>query len=119
GLPFRIERIRANRKKPGLQNQHLTAVNAATAVGVADVEGAHLGSEALTFAPVGVSPGDYSFDTGTAGSVTLVLQTVLPALMLAEGPSALVLEGGTHNPMAPPYDFLAKTFLPLVGRIGP
>jgi RNA 3'-terminal phosphate cyclase (ATP) len=49
----------------------------------------------------------------------LVLQTVLPALIVAAEPSNLVLEGGTHNPMSPPFDFLAKTFLPLLGRMGP
>ena len=56
---------------------------------------------------------------GTAGSCTLVLQTVLPALALADGPSELTLEGGTHNPFAPPFDFLVKTFLPLLNRMGP
>jgi RNA 3'-terminal phosphate cyclase (ATP) len=56
---------------------------------------------------------------GTAGSTTLVLQTIFPALALASEPSALVLEGGTHNPMAPPFDFLVRAFLPLVARLGP
>jgi RNA 3'-terminal phosphate cyclase (ATP) len=73
----------------------------------------------LTFKPGKVTPGDYSIAVGTAGSATLVLQTVLPALMLADGPSALRLEGGTHNPFAPPFDFLTKTFLPVLNRMGP
>lgn len=119
GKPFRMERIRAGRAKPGLQRQHLTAVRAAAEVGRADVEGGLLGSRDLHFVPRGVAPGDYRFAVGTAGSVTLVLQTVLPSLMLARGPSQLVLEGGTHNIFAPPFDFLAKTFLPLVRRMGP
>ena len=59
------------------------------------------------------------FSVGTAGSTTLVLQTVLPALLLAEGESNLILEGGTHNPFAPPLDFLTKTYLPLLNRMGP
>jgi RNA 3'-terminal phosphate cyclase (ATP) len=56
---------------------------------------------------------------GTAGSATLVLQTVLPALLTAEGPSELLLEGGTHNPWSPPFDFLQKTFLPAIETMGP
>ncbi len=119
GKPFQMERIRARRAKPGLQRQHLTSVRAAAEVGRADVEGALLGSRELRFAPRAVEPGDFRFDVGTAGSVTLVLQTVLPALLLASAPSRLRLEGGTHNVFAPPFDFLAKAFLPLVRRMGP
>ncbi len=119
GVPFRIERIRAGRSKPGLLRQHLTAVNAAAEVGQAEVAGASLGSIELTFAPDAVLAGEYRFAVGTAGSATLVLQTVLPALLTAGGPSRLTLEGGTHNPFAPPYDFLEKAFLPLIRRMGP
>ncbi len=118
GTPFRIENIRAGRKKPGLLRQHLTAVEAAAKIGRARVEGASIGSRALAFSPGAVSPGTYRFAVGTAGSATLVLQTVLPALVTASGPSRLTLEGGTHNPWAPPFDFLAKAFLPLLGRMG-
>lgn len=119
GRPFVIENIRAKRRKPGLMRQHLTAVHAATEVGQAEVTGAAIGSLRLEFRPGRVAPGDYAFSVGTAGSTTLVLQTVLPALLLAEGKSNLTLEGGTHNPFAPPLDFLVKTYLPLVGRMGP
>jgi RNA 3'-terminal phosphate cyclase (ATP) len=119
GKPFRIENIRAARSKPGLLRQHLTAVDAAASISSAKVTGAELGSRALTFHPGAVRAGDYAFAVGTAGSATLVLQTVLPALLLASGPSKLTLEGGTHNPAAPPFDFLAKTFLPIVNRMGP
>ena len=117
--PFRIENIRAGRKNPGLLRQHLTAVNAATEISRAEVTGAAIGSRELTFAPGSVVAGDYAFAVGTAGSTTLVLQTVLPALLIAGGKSRLILEGGTHNPFAPPFDFLDKTFLPLVNRMGP
>jgi RNA 3'-terminal phosphate cyclase (ATP) len=119
GKAFRIERIRAGRKTGGLLRQHLTAVNAATQVGRAEVTGATIGSQELTFVPQTIAAGNYSFAVGTAGSATLVLQTVLPALLIADAPSALVLEGGTHNPYAPPFDFLANVFLPLVARMGP
>ena len=119
GRPFRIEKIRAGRQKPGLLRQHLAAVNAATEISRAKVEGAELGSQQLTFRPGPVRPGAYRFAVGSAGSATLVFQTVLPALMLASAPSQLTLEGGTHNPLAPPFDFLANSFLPLLNRMGP
>lgn len=119
GKPFCIEKIRAGRKKPGLLRQHLTAVRAAGEIGRARIEGAELGSGRLTFVPDAVRPGEYHFAVGTAGSATLVLQTVLPALMLAGGPSQLRLEGGTHNTYAPPLDFLEKAFLPVLRRMGP
>lgn len=117
--PFRIINIRANRSKPGLMRQHLTAVEAAVTVGSADVEGASIGSRELAFAPHGIKHGEHRFSVGTAGSATLVLQTVLPALLLASGPSTLTLDGGTHNPWAPPFDFLKKVFVPLINRMGP
>jgi RNA 3'-terminal phosphate cyclase (ATP) len=119
GKPFRIVNIRAGRKKPGLLRQHLTAVQAATQVGGAVSDGAAIGSTELVFRPEGIRGGEYRFAIGTAGSTTLVLQTVLPALILAAEPSHLTLEGGTHNPFAPPFDFLAHTFLPLLTRFGP
>jgi RNA 3'-terminal phosphate cyclase (ATP) len=119
GRAVQIENIRAGRPKPGLMRQHLTAVQAAAEVGRADVEGAEIGSRTLTFRPAIVKPGNYLFSVGTAGSATLVLQTVLPALLTAEAPSKIILEGGTHNPWAPPFDFLDKTFFPLVNRMGP
>ncbi|MFL6207292.1 MAG: RNA 3'-terminal phosphate cyclase [Pyrinomonadaceae bacterium] len=119
GQPFRIYNVRARRAKPGLQRQHLTAVNAAAEVGGAEVDGAGVGAREFTFRPGRVRPGTYTFDIGTAGSTTLVLQAVLPPLMIAAEPSLLVLRGGTHNVHAPPYEFLAHTFLPLIARMGP
>lgn len=119
GTPFAINKIRASRKKPGLMRQHLAAVRAAAKVGRAWVEGAETESKRLTFIPGAVESGEFAFDVGSAGSATLVLQTVLPALMLAGGESNLTLRGGTHNPMAPPLDFLVNSFLPLINRLGP
>jgi RNA 3'-terminal phosphate cyclase (ATP) len=118
GRPFQIEKIRAGRAKPGLMRQHLTAVLAAQKICEAEVGGAEIGSAALTFTPRAVRGGAYAFAVGTAGSCTLVLQTVLPALLQADAPSVVTLEGGTHNPYAPPFDFLAQSFLPLLGRMG-
>jgi RNA 3'-terminal phosphate cyclase (ATP) len=116
--PFRIEGIRAKRKRPGLLRQHLTAVRAIAQVCGARVSGDELGSSAVTFEPGETKHGDHHFVVGTAGSATLVFQTVLPPLLIAEGRSRLIFEGGTHNPMAPPFDFMAQTFLPLLHRMG-
>jgi RNA 3'-terminal phosphate cyclase (ATP) len=88
-------------------------------VGHAEVSGAEIGSREVAFRPRAVTPGKYAFNVGSAGSTTLVLQTVLPALLTAAGPSEIVLEGGTHNPLAPPFEFLEKAFLPLLVRMGP
>lgn len=119
GKAFRMENIRAKREKSGLLRQHLTAVLAACEVGNAQVEGATLGSKTLTFIPGPIRAGKYHFAVGTAGSSTLVFQTILPALMTASGRSEVIIEGGTHNMQAPPLDFLQKVFLPLIGRLGP
>ncbi len=118
GTPFAIERIRAGRKKPGLQRQHLAAVLAVAEVTDADVQSADIGSQQLTFRPGAPRAGYYRFAIGTAGSTTLVLQAVLPALWAAPGASTVAIEGGTHNPLAPPVDFLASSFAPLAARMG-
>lgn len=118
GRPFRLHKLRAGRPKPGLLRQHLAALRAAEAVGAAEVTGATMGSTELTFVPRTLDGGTYTFAVGGAGSATLVLQTVLPALLHAGSASRLVLEGGTHNPWAPPYDFLALSFLPVISRLG-
>lgn len=119
GTPFRMVNVRARRERPGLRPQHLAALNAAAAVGEAEVDGVHIGSQEVTFHPRRVRPGDYRFAVGTAGSAGLVLQAVLPPLLTASAPSVLTFEGGTHNPLAPPFDFLARAFLPLLSRMGP
>ncbi len=118
GRPLRIENIRARRKKPGLMRQHLTAVRAAAAVGDAETQGAGAGSRTLEFRPRTVRGGDFTFAIGTAGSCTLVLQTVLPALLGLQVGARIHLSGGTHNPYAPPADFLQRAFLPLLRGMG-
>ena len=118
GKPFHISNIRKRRSKPGLRRQHLTAVVAAQEIAQADVRGAELNSTDLVFIPARIGGGDFHFDIGTAGSAMLVLQTVLPPLFGAERHSTVTVCGGTHNPMSPPFDFFAETFLPAVGRLG-
>ncbi len=119
GRPFRLFDIRRNRDKPGLRPQHLQAVLAAQRLGGAFVEGAAIGSQSLWFEPKQpVVAGKYVFDIGTAGSTLLLLQTLLPALLLASGPSTLVLSGGTHNVKAPPFEFADRVFLPRLRQLG-
>lgn len=118
GRRFVIERIRARRRKPGLLRQHLTAVKAAARVCGAWVQGAELGSSRLEFHPSTIVHGEHHFAVGSAGSATLVFQTVLWPLLVNPGRSTLVFEGGTHNPLAPPFEFLDRAFLPIVQRAG-
>lgn len=119
GRPFAIEQVRAEREPPGLRPQHLAAVRAAAEVCSARVEGVEPGSEDFRFRPGPVRAGDFVFATGTAGSAVLVAQTVLPPLLTAEGASVLRLEGGTHNPLAPPFEFLEAAYLGAVRSMGP
>ena len=118
GEPFRIKNIRANRSKPGLMRQHLVAVQAAAAISAAVVTQAEVGSTELTFAPGPIKAGNYVFAIGTAGSCTLVLQTVLLALLYADGPSTLRVSGGTHNGMAPPFHFLQRAYGRMLKAMG-
>jgi RNA 3'-terminal phosphate cyclase (ATP) len=119
GTPVQIDNVRAKRSKPGLMRQHVTALQSACTIGGAECEGLAVGSSKVIFRPGRVVPGEYRFAVGTAGSTGLVLQTVLMPLVLADAPSRLVLEGGTHNMLAPPLDFIAKAFLPILNRMGP
>lgn len=119
GEPFEITNIRAGRKKPGMMRQHVTSLEAAALIGGAEVSGLAVGSNALTFRPGKVTPGEYSFAVGTAGSTALVLQTLIIPLAIADGPSRLAIEGGTHAAAAPPFEFVAKTLIPILNRMGP
>lgn len=118
GKNLHIENIRAARHKPGLAKQHLSCVRAACEICGGQCEGAAIGSKVLDFQPGPIHGGNFTFDIGSAGSATLVIQTILPALFLADKPSTVTVTGGTHNPWAPPFDFLAETFLPAIGTAG-
>ncbi|WP_332819765.1 RNA 3'-terminal phosphate cyclase [Sphingopyxis sp.] len=119
GEAFTIGNIRGGREKPGLMRQHVTAIEAACVIGGAECTGLAVGSNSISFRPGRVTPGDYHFAVGTAGSTALVLQTVLVPLMLADAPSRLVIEGGTHAMAAPPFEFIERTLLPVINRMGP
>jgi RNA 3'-terminal phosphate cyclase (ATP) len=118
GQPFRIAHIRARRARPGLMRQHLAAVQAAADVCGAAITSAAIGSQSLDFVPDKIRGGDYKFAIGSAGSCTLVLQTVVPALLYADTPSTVHIQGGTHNPMAPPAQFLQRAYGRVLGDMG-
>ena len=117
--------IRAGRRHPGLAAQHLTSVRAAAALCAATVEGDALGSQELVFAPQRpVKSGFWSFDVaaaregGSAGGSSLVLQTVLLPLALSVGQSEVRVQGGTHLPRSPPFDYLRDVWLPALRALG-
>lgn len=126
GTPIEISNIRAGRSKPGLMRQHLMCVQASQQISNAKVSGAYLGSTAFSFVPNDVVLGNYTFDIGSAGSTSLVLQTILPALLFANSATTLngttaatvTIKGGTHNPMAPTTDFLQLAFIPAIAKLG-
>ena len=118
GTAITLHNIRAHRRNPGLRAQHLAAVRAAAAICGAQVAGATPASGQLTFEPGHVRPGHYEIDVGTAGSTMLVFQTIFPPLSLCGAPSEILLRGGTHNPRAPPFEFVRDAYLPLLERLG-
>ncbi len=119
GTSVQIFNIRGKRERPGLRPQHVAAVQAAAQICKAEVTGALVGSNELTFTPSGeIAGGDYEFDIGTAGSTTLVAQTVLAPLSTASEESTVTIRGGTHNPMAPTSDYLEHVFEPAARLAG-
>jgi RNA 3'-terminal phosphate cyclase (ATP) len=116
--PFRIFNIRKNRRKPGLMPQHLTCVKAAQCVTAAEVKGNYPGSAEFFFSPGKVQAGSFSFDIGTAGSTSLVLQTLIPALAFSGNKTRVSLTGGTHVPFSPSFYFLSEVFLRFLEQIG-
>ncbi len=118
GRGFRIDGIRRARPRPGLLRQHLTAVLAAAAVCDARVEGAELGATTLVFEPGAARAGEHAFAIGSAGSCVLVLQAIVPALARLGAPSRVTITGGTHNPLAPTFEYLRDVLAPQLAAIG-
>lgn len=112
--PFRVERIRFGRPKPGLKAQHVTILDALQRMSSARIEGARLGSDRIDFRPGGLRAGTYEVDVGTAGAIPLVLQTLLPVCLLSPGEIVLRIRGGTEASMAPTYDWWSHVLVPLV-----
>jgi len=118
GKPFRMFHIRKDRRNPGLRPQHLTCVKALAVISNARVKGDSVGSTGLIFEPGETKPGDFFFDIGTAGSTSLLLQAVLPPLVFSRERSRLVLKGGTHVPLSPPFHFISEVFVPMLEMLG-
>lgn len=118
GQPFELVRIRAGRARPGLLRQHLCSVQIAAALCGADVDGAALGSTSLRFRPGTLRGGQHRVEIGSAGAASLVLQTALPILLAGPERATVTVTGGTHNPSAPPFDFLDTAFLPILRAAG-
>ncbi len=118
GTPLRIENIRAGRQRPGLMRQHLTSVRAASAICGGTLRGDELRSTAIELDPGEVEGGDHAFAVGTAGSVALVVQTVLPAWIGTGSSGTLAVEGGTHAKMAPPIHFLDGAYAHALRAVG-
>ena len=118
GTPIRVDNIRAGRARPGLMRQHIAAIEGARAVCDGAVEGVAIGSTSIVFTPGRGRPGELELAVGTAGSTMLVFQTILPCLLAAETPTRVTLLGGTHNPMAPSFDFIDWAFLPALRQLG-
>lgn len=116
--PVEIHNVRGGRKKPGLRPQHLIAVQGMALITGAKVEGAEPGSMRLYFEPRQVVPGSYSLDVGTAGSTSLVLQTMIPAMLFAKKASRVVVAGGTHVPWSPCFHYLKEVFVPALQQMG-
>ncbi len=118
GKPFRLDNIRAGRKRPGLMRQHLTCVQAAASICGAKTSDVTVGSKALDFTPNEIRASYDTFAIGTAGSTTLLLQTVLPVLLHADEASEVRLTGGTHAVKAPCFEYVDEIFLPRIAEMG-
>ncbi|MCU0805650.1 MAG: RNA 3'-terminal phosphate cyclase [Burkholderiales bacterium] len=118
GTRIRIANIRAKRDKPGLAAQHVAAIRAVAALCGAQVEGLAIGAESIGFAPGALAGGEFRFDVGTAGSVSLVAQALLPVMVAANAPGKVRITGGTDVRQAPPVDYLRFVLFPLLAHLG-
>jgi len=118
GIPIKVHSIRAKRRNPGLANQHLTAILAAAEVCNASVSGAEIGSQCIEFHPSEIQAGRFEFDIGTAGSVTLVLQTLIPMAIMADHECTFLLTGGTDVPWSPSVQYFLHVFCEFLERLG-
>jgi len=118
GIPVRVFNIRAKRSDPGLKAQHITAIKSVASLVNAEVEGLKLNSKEIIFKPGGIGGGNFRFDIGTAGSTTLVLQSLLPASAFASSRVNVEIIGGTDNPLAPPIDYISNVLKPLLSKFG-
>ncbi|MEM0452088.1 MAG: RNA 3'-terminal phosphate cyclase [Nitrososphaerota archaeon] len=117
--PIKIKNIRVKRSNPGLRPQHLTAVKAVATLSSAEVAGLKVGSLEIVFNPKSRPKGGViEFDAGTAGSTTLMLQSLMPTMAFASESVEVKLIGGTNNPMAPPVEYLQWVLMPILEKMG-
>lgn len=117
GKPIKIHRIRVKRSPPGIRPQHETAVRAVAQLSQAEVKGLNIGSTELEFHPHQIRGGKHLFDTGTAGSTSLVLQSLMPAMAFAEEETSAEIRGGTNNPLAPPIEYIQEVLAPTLAKM--
>ena len=118
GRPCKIYNIRKGRPKPGLQPQHLKVVEAAAKMTNAKVSGLEIGSEVIEFSPSEIRSGVFNIDTGTAGSVTLIMQALMPICLFAKKQSTLNVSGGTDVPWSPSIHYFKNVFLSTLEAVG-
>ncbi|MRG76896.1 MAG: RNA 3'-terminal phosphate cyclase [ANME-2 cluster archaeon] len=118
GTEVTISNIRSNRPKPGLKAQHMSAIRTAADMTCARISGLKSGSTELTFSPGDISGGHYNIDIGTAGSITLLLQCLMPVASAAQEPVSLDITGGTDVAWSPPIDYMAHVLLPVLASMG-
>lgn len=116
--PVKFYNIRAKRSDSGLKAQHATAINALAKITQAKVTGAEIGSNAITFNPSKPQGGNFKFDIGTAGSISLVLQTIMPCSAFAQSATRLEITGGTDVAWSPPIDYITNVTLPILTKMG-
>ncbi len=114
----RIYNIRAGREVSGLRPQHFAAVKALAEICGASLQGLSVGSTELTFEPGKPTSGDFRFDVGTAGSISLILQTLMPLLPFLPGKMRIEITGGTDVKWSPPIDYLRLVTLPVLAKMG-
>lgn len=116
--PVKIYNIRAKRSNPGLQAQHATAIKALAKITQAEVTGVEIGSSTITFNPNKPQGGNFKFDVGTAGSISLVLQTIMPCSAFSQSTTQLEIIGGTDVSWSPPIDYIKNVTLPIISKMG-
>jgi RNA 3'-terminal phosphate cyclase (ATP) len=118
GKPARIYNVRAKRNPPGLRFQHLTAIRSVAVIADAEVEGLKVGSMEIRIFPKSLKGGRFSFDIGTAGSITLILQALTPVAAYAPKPLEVEVKGGTNTKWSPPFEYVSMVLLPTLRRMG-
>ena len=116
--PVEITNIRANRPKPGLKKQHMAGIQLTGRLVDAEISGLYEGSTKIVFRPRSRKGGRFEYNVGTAGAISLVLQAVIPAAILAPEKVVLQIEGGTDVAWSPPIDYMRNVFAPTVSKMG-